>query len=340
MRHCEFHPALIEQATFLAARRDSRTERALRAELENVYRTRDPDERDAHFVRIHGRWFAELELDQPLRKLLAEQPLIAERVARCHVREAPGRRRESVELFVRATAESGRGEERTLMIDLCPETLLDADRLDAWLRRELYKIADMVDDAFGYSPHLPQVHRSRQNLIRDRYRVLWDAYVEVRMRRAFPESAADLERWSARFRRAFSIDDDSVAAACLQYLIDLGATTHSRILGWAMQPDTLPGWRPAAGRAGHAAGEMCPLCCFPTYDWYDFASDVDGRLQRAIVAAHANWQPGRGACRQCVETYAAKDNADPAGEGNYWAMCRGKEPWLQFHESEARVAPG
>ena len=58
-------------------------------------------------------------------------------------------------------------------------------RLTEFLRRELLHVADMCDPAFAYSP-TPELGGSCQtdnDLIRDRFRLLWDAFVEARMRR-------------------------------------------------------------------------------------------------------------------------------------------------------------
>jgi len=315
MLRCEYHPGLVEQTTFLAARRDPAAERALRAELEGAYGIGDPDLRDEQFARIHGRWFVDLQLERHLDVLIAEQPLIGRRVDRCHVREAAGRRRENVELFVRtqrtqrvpsrpADTDGDAGVERTLIIDVCPETLLDQGRMGRWLRRELLKVADMLDAAFGYSPSLPAVHHARQNLIRDRYRVLWDAYVEARLRRTHPDTASPSAGLRERFERAFAHGGSLSSAASLDLLLQLTATTHPRLLEWALQPETLPGWQATASDPAHPPGELCPLCSFPTYDWYDFGNDRDRCLQFAISQAQPAWHHDLGACRQCVETYA------------------------------------
>lgn len=304
MLRCEFHPGLVEQATFLAARRDAK-DRLLRDELDAAYGIMDQDMRDERFAQIHGRWFVKLDLDQPIRTLIAEQPLIERRVGRCHVREAAGRRRENVELFVRTRSTADGENERTLIIELCPESLLETDRLSAWLRRELFKIADMLDDAFGYSPGLPEVHHARQNLVRDRYRVLWDAYVEARLRRAGNESSTGFRRLRESFGRAFSGGGSMASAMCLDKLLQRTSSTHGDLLRWALQPETMPGWQVIAQDAAHAPGELCPLCRFPTYDWFVFRAEEHRLIVSAIAESQPTWHIDRGACRQCVETYAA-----------------------------------
>jgi hypothetical protein len=71
-----------------------------------------------------------------------------------------------------------------LIIALCPECLVDRDRLRPWLYRQLRHIEDMVDGRFGYECALPVAPAVQQNLIRDRYALLWDVFVEGRLIRA------------------------------------------------------------------------------------------------------------------------------------------------------------
>jgi hypothetical protein len=333
MPRCEFHPSLVEQATFLAARRDYATERILRADLDKVYRDVEPDERDGCITQVYGRWFVELRLDEPIRVCIAERPVIGQRVGCCHVGEAAGRRRENVELFVRANPSKGVEAVRTLTIDLCPESLVEPDRLTPWLRRELLKVSDMLDDAFGYSPILPKAHRARQNLIRDRYAVLWDAYVEARLKNAADAAGGPSRNLRERFERAFAVDGTRASATLLSLMPQLASVTHDRLLEWALTPTSMPGWQAVEKDFVPGRGELCLLCGFPTYDWFDFGvgADADVRagvdagssagkgagagasggagtnalVRTRIARARPDWRLEDGACRQCVETFAA-----------------------------------
>jgi hypothetical protein len=269
-----------------------------------VYRIADANARESGFSKVHERWFVRLGLDASVRGLIQERPLIELQVQRCHVREAPGRRRQNVELFVRQGTNGDPDIQRALFIDICPDFLLDADRLRSWLQRELLKVSDMLDDAFAYSPVLPETHRAKQNLIRDRYGVLWDIYVEARLQ---PASNSDElhPRLRERFERAFACGGAGASTQCLRALLDFTAPTHSCLLGWASEPETLPGRRPDLGSDWLTPGELCPLCRFPTYDWYDLCDDADGTIRSVISSIHPIWSPELGVCRQCAETCEA-----------------------------------
>jgi hypothetical protein len=54
------------------------------------------------------------------------------------------------------------------------------------LRHELMHVADMLDPAFGYERSLPTSDDgpSADNIVRDRYRVLWDVTIDGRLARA------------------------------------------------------------------------------------------------------------------------------------------------------------
>ena len=90
-------------------------------------------------------------------------------------------KQEGAELFVRP-ADDGRPSDRTATVRLRAEMLVDPPRLEPFLRRELRYVADMVDPAFAYEPTLGQTESvAQENLLRDRYRVLWAAYVDGRL---------------------------------------------------------------------------------------------------------------------------------------------------------------
>lgn len=304
MLRYEYEPALIEETVFLAARRNAATESALRVSLEPIYAIADAHDRDAAFRGAYAAWFTRLNLDRGVADLVTEHRHIAQRVARCIVRRSPGERRQSVELFVSGGAEDD-ASARTLVIEVCPDTIVNPGRLGSFLRRELQKVSDMLDDAFAYTTELPDASPTEQNLIRDRYRVLWDIHVERRLSDAGHSSHACEERVRRAFERAFTFRGAAPTGACFSRLWELTVTTHAQLLRWALDPTMLPGWVAADDATALRAGQKCPLCGFPTYDWYPFANDCDERVVQTIADAHPGWSHADGACRQCVEIYGA-----------------------------------
>lgn len=295
----EYDPNLIEQTVFLLAQKDSKIEREIHTRIDPLYSLPTGPEREREFRTVFASLFERLGADSGVRALLAEYPIIERNVEQCIMREAPRRRAEQAELFVtNGEREAGRPK-RTLIIEACPSSLIEPKQLAGWLRRELLHVSDMLDERFGYSPDLLDGPPSRQNLVRDRYRVLWDVFVEGRLYRDGLSDGKGAPKLLHAFRRVFEGWDLSDRRAFDRVLLATDLT-HQRLLDWAYHPETLFG--SGIDRRGRT-GEPCPLCRFPTSDWFVFDDDVDTNLVRAIGSSFPNWTPAHGACRQCVEIY-------------------------------------
>jgi hypothetical protein len=221
----EWDPGLVEAAVLraIAGRSD---EVAFRTARDPLYETPDGEPREAAFAALHGEWFLRLGLGDPVRTALAEQPTIAAHCGRCLVARARGHRDEEADLRV---APDG---SRTSVIRVVPERLAAADAFLIFLRRELLHVADMLDPAFGYSPVLPAAASGagREQLVRARYRVLWDASVDGRLlRRGRVSPAVESER-RRETARAFP---DPEARAAFDRVFNAAAVTHAELLALA-----------------------------------------------------------------------------------------------------------
>jgi hypothetical protein len=194
----EFEPRLVETSVLEAMRGHAR-EHEFHVERDAVYDVVDPERREAAFTALHGRWFARAALDRPFHAALAEQPAVSRACARWLVGGARAARDEAADLLV------GPDTGRTLLVRVHPRTVAAPASLLRFLRRELLHVADMVDAAFGYEAALPLniAGGPRAQVVRDRYRVLWNSYVDGRLlRRGHVPPAARQER-IAEFGRAF-----------------------------------------------------------------------------------------------------------------------------------------
>lgn len=314
MMKIEYEQTLIEQATFLAARRDERLERELHQAIDPLYEISDEEKRRRAFEPVFAECFTKLGLERIIVDLIAERPLIGKLVGRCVVREAPRAKVESAELFVRRAGAGSAISRRTLVIQVCPQSLIDSQRFALRMRRELLHVADMLDERFGYARDTvaPGTGGARQSLLRDRYRVLWDIYVEGRLSR---QGLGD-KSMAAGVRRSLlqvlSTYDPQGVDGAFDKVFDAPSLTHDDLLARARNPELL---LPACaiseeseGSSGYpriSPGQPCPLCGFPTHDWFDFGCDAEGTVISAIERSYSGWSTQDGACRQCAEMCAA-----------------------------------
>ena len=194
----------MEEAVFFA-RRNSAANPAVERERDRLYGIQDPEARERAFHEFHRSLFLGLELGAPVEKALREQPLILSRTNGCLVARAQRPREEGAELYVAPEKEIEEKERRSVRILLRPQSLLDPEASLAFLRHELFHIADMLDPSFGYQPSLPpsEVGPTHDRLIIERYRALWDTAIDARMmRRGWLPEGVRTERLDD-FRRAF-----------------------------------------------------------------------------------------------------------------------------------------
>lgn len=303
----EYDPNLIEQTAFLAARGNGGREADLHAATDAVYAIPDATARGARFQEVHAAFFGQWRLGRAVEDHIAARPSIAECVDLCIIRSATGRRDEKADLYAKKTNGDAAPAGQTMIIQACPESLLDRNRLATWLPGELLHVADMLDARFGYRRETFEGPLARQNLVRDRYRVLWEIYVRGRLSRESNGNGngdAGTGALRATWRRAFG-DQGGQSKTAFDGVYGGTNLTHGLLMEWAARPETLPG--ETAGRStapGPRPGEPCPLCNFATYDWYVFGGDDSESIVNAARLRHPDWDPDDGACRQCAEIYA------------------------------------
>jgi hypothetical protein len=232
----EYEPRLVEDAVLRAL--SGRAEEAeFRAERDPLYEIADPEEREARFRAFHAAWFRRLGLGQGIDEALQEQPSVAANVLRCLVAYTPWAREEGAELFVPSRSTAAAPLEPVVLIRLRPETLTLSDRLRALLRHELLHIVDMLDPDFGYEPWLPSsgAGRAKEQLVRDRYRVLWDAYIDGRLARLGGAPAGIRAERLSEFRRAFPMLGER-AEETFEHFFEAASCRHAELMAFALDP--------------------------------------------------------------------------------------------------------
>ena len=293
---------LIEETVF-QAQRDRRASLELEQARNRIYEVADAEERENLFNDLNGSWFVRLGLGRPVEQALQEQAIIIEKVENCFIVRATRAKEEGAELFVAQGANQTSIEHRTLRVLLRPESLSDAETLTAFLRHELFHIADMLDPAFGYQPTLPRAEGgpTYDSLITSRYRALWDATINGRMLRRGWCDASVREQQFSDFVEAFPMLQDSLEEL-FSVFFDSEQPNHADLARFAFDP------RQATGSLQrHAApGTHCPLCKFPTHAFETEPDSLGADALAAITEDFPNWAPSLGLCSQCADLYRAR----------------------------------
>lgn len=290
-----YDAALVEESVLLAEGRLSAAEAAaFRAERDRIYDVADTDERDARFEELHGRFFLQLRLDGPLHDVLGERPELLLRASACRVLPATSRQDEMAD--VRAEVGAPVDEAPTIVLRLRPQTLLRSDALRTLLHRELLHVADMLDPAFGYEKELPGVEEDPAvvNLLRERYRVLWDATIDGRLTRAGILHPQARPTRLTEFVRAFPMLDGHEEAFFAPWF-DGPRPTHAAMVAFVQEPRG----------PGTADEGRCPLCRLPTGALMRGVESLDRDVLRVIESAHPGWRSEHGRCARCTEVYEA-----------------------------------
>ncbi|HXG51312.1 MAG TPA: hypothetical protein VNN77_07910 [candidate division Zixibacteria bacterium] len=314
-----YDPEFLEEAVFHCLRGTAEG-RLFRTERDRLYEIADAETRELAFRDQSARWFERRRLGAPLEQAVAEQPLLASGVARCVVALARSAKDEGAELFVVAGRGESDREKRSVAILLRPQSLLEPERVLAFLRHELFHIVDMLDPSFGYEPALPPAEGgpAHDSLLKARYRALWDATINGRMvRRGWLPPAVRAEELES-FRRAFPFLGNETEKLFARFF-DREPHTHGELAAFARAPG-----RPHAGR--------CPLCRFPAVSFEPAPDRLPAAVAAAIRGDFPSWEPAQGLCVQCADLYRAREislfgarrlpAAAPAGEERTAEDCR------------------
>lgn len=280
----EYEPRLVEAAV-LAAVRGRCEERSFLRERERVYELADAEAREAGFAGLHARWFARLALDAPFGLALAERPEVTAGCGRCLVVSAMAERDEAADLRVAPDALP------TLLVLVRAETVSRPPRLLDFLRHELLHVADMLDARFGYEPRaLGDEGSARLRLARDRYRAVWDAWVDGRLARLGRASSGVRAERLRDFARAFPTLGEATEPA-FERFFGAERLRHADLAAFAI---------------GAGAGRSCPLCGLPTPRLEPAPERLPGGVLAAIVHDFPVWAPADGLCGRCAEIYVSR----------------------------------
>ncbi len=256
------------------------------------------EKRGEMFNKLHTKFFSELGFDKMMRGILSGFPRL-KKIRRVSIVRS--------DLEEEADLAMEEGMPKTILIKLRPESFLDQARLSKTLRHELMHVSDMLDDAFDYG-----VHRfgstAEETVVKDKYRLLWDIYIDSRLVRRGIEAPDALEARFAEFERLYQKIPEQHRRRVFEALWGTEKMTHGELLELAWEPRKLlerAGISPDKKTVILLPGMPCPLCRFPTYNWFEISS-VEPEVIASIKRDFPAWRPEHGACEQCVELYRAR----------------------------------
>ena len=300
-----YAPDLVEEAVLLAERTlDAAEARRFRHERNRLYELPDADAREADFRACHMRWFGHIGLHHVIEQVVAPRTDMLSRVAGCRVSRALIRRDEGADLLDPSPAMARAGEARpTLALRLRPGALLEPLSLGPFLAHELMHVTDMLDPAFGYERALPPSDDgpSSDNILRDRYRVLWDVSIDGRLARQGLADGGARETRRREFVATFAMLGDA-APRIFDDWFDRVTPTHHTLVACALEPN-------GAGSANPADAGRCPLCHFPVAALDPCPGRLSAAAQAIVRVDYPGWQPAHGLCAQCLDLYEARYEA-------------------------------
>ena len=296
----EYDARLVEEAVMLriAGHPD---EEQLRAGRDRIYEIADEDLREQRFRDFHSTWFERLKLGHPVAAALRERLILTERGRRFCVAPAASTQDEGADLHG-ARSDSTEQVNAVVVIRLRPVAFLDPVGLLAFLRHELTHVADMLDPAFSYQRELPKsaAGPAYDNLVRERYRVLWDSWIDGRLLRLGWASLRVRDKRMAEFAAAFSLEG-AEAERKFQQLFDSDSQTHGALVDLALSASGLEG-------APNGRARPCPLCRFPTFGLVDGRdARIPNWILEEITSDFPHWRPEQGLCCQCADLYQSRE---------------------------------
>ena len=290
----EFDPRLMEDAVQLGIGGHAQ-EAEFHRERERIYEIRDEEKRDQRFNELHQQWFIRLDLAHAVERALDDYPLLKRDTKSCRVMFAVFSKQEGADLYGSSPA--------TIVIKLRPCNLLDTSTLLPFLRHEFMHLHDILDPCFAYQLELPQseVGPTYDNLIRERYRILWDTWIDGRLFRQGRASADVKQRRQAEFKATFSMLGEGWEAKFSQWF-NWPVHRHEDLLAFALHPVSEHSQdSPQQTQTGR-----CPLCRFPSFDLQD-GRGLSPQTVQEIVADFPDWSSDQGLCRQCSDLYQARE---------------------------------
>ena len=296
----DFDSTFIEEAVFLFMRtkQGEKFFQDFYNEKEEIYqRSISGNERDKAFKLLYEKYFCSLGLEGYFKNIFRDFPDLYKPGIRVVVKRVWNRKHEESELYVQP-------HQKTVYFGILVRRILDLVFLESFLRHELTRISDMLSFDFQYSPHpmLGGKNEIENNLIRERFCLLWDFYIDARLKRKGFKTSKPYEKQKEEFERRFFFLAGPELEQILYKLEGCESLIQIDLLSWAGDP-----------RSTKVLGEgglRCPLCDFTSFDPVEHWGAETAYVANEIRKDYPHWQPSQGICPQCFDLYGLRVKAE------------------------------
>lgn len=310
----DFDPSLIEEVIFRELRtREEKGDYTLTADYHSltdpVYDNFPLDERPAHFKKIEWDFFKKLGFPKIIKEVFDEFPDIEGKVAGGVVTKAMSPFDEGSNL-TKGPSE-GAGQKR-IIVKLLSDRFLEIPYLKRLIRHELMHVADMLSESFGYRDERLGCNPMEESIIKERYSIFWDIFVDSRLIRKGKETVSDKDGRYGEFESLYKKIPPEIKLAIFEVLWNDECLTHNRL--FELAEDVNKVMKIAEGLSIKQVqkskkvllpGAQCPLCQFRTYHWIDNI-EQEPYLVEVIKKDFPDWEPEDGACERCIEAYKVR----------------------------------
>ena len=295
-----FSFALVEKTVHLELQRRAEMEQLYRKRADFIYEEYDVSERQQEFQKLDWSFFCRLEIPQRIAAQIEKFPLIGAQVNRIAVCLAAQKRDQTADLFFN-------DDVKHVLVSICPETLANWDLGRKHVLHELMYVADMLDSSFGYEKRNLGTCPSDEEIIRQRFALLWRIYIGGRLEQRGETPVLSLSQYEREFNRLFRRIPIDQHSDLLEKLWSGNHLTYRHLVGFARDLSALAKWGGVSTGMNSenntvlSQRSFCPICHCRMYQ----SASLD-EVQRStriyrIQTEFPNWSPDQGICERCVE---------------------------------------
>ncbi|OGW63870.1 MAG: hypothetical protein A3J72_06620, partial [Nitrospirae bacterium RIFCSPHIGHO2_02_FULL_40_19] len=242
--------------------------------VDPIYEIDDVSDREDEFDILYEQFFLNnLGYGNLIKEILEEFPSLNDKVSDIYINR--DLMREEANLMKKDSDDTG--NLRKVKIKVRVETFDNTNELRKALRHELMHVKDMLDEDYGYDIKVSALNVTEENFIRDRYKILWDIYIDSRLTKEGRETIENKDKRFAWFSGIYKKVPYPQRVVMFDNFWGKERMTHKEILD--MSTDMIKTVAVMGGNASDTEleegekketqrhGTPCPLCQFPTYKW-------------------------------------------------------------------------